>query len=260
MEPSRTQLAVLNNVRWYQAMFKAHGLTNEADEMVWLSHEYPPPFHSNLVVLSPQASRTNIGTYVLKLETIPRPPGWSLKDSFARLDLSSCGFAQLFEAHWMWCDPLGPETRTTSANLDWAPIATGPELTEWENAWWGDARNESVSRVNRQFPDRLLASREHIFLAGRLAGKIVAGGIANCSPAVVGISNVFSAAAFAQETWNAIASRVCAAFPDTPLVGYERGASLQLAREAGFKPIGPLRVWYRTPATTCPSHAGHGDA
>jgi hypothetical protein len=228
-------------------MFEAHGLTHQVDGMVWISHEYPPPFHSNLVVLSPEASQANIEAYVHDLERMPRPTGWSLKDSFACLDLSSRGFAQLFEAQWMWCDPLEPGARAPSARLDWARMATGSELTEWENAWWGDVRNESESRVNRQFPDRLLASHEHVFLAGRLDGRVVAGGIANCSPGAVGISNVFSPAAFAQETWNAITSRVCVAFPNTPLVGYERGADLQLARAAGFTPIGPLRVWCRTP-------------
>jgi len=256
LEPSRTQLAVLNNVRWYEAMFDAHGLTNEVDRMVWLSHEYPPPFHSNLVVLSPATSRTDIESYVYELEKMPRPPGWSLKDSFACLDLSSCGFAQLFEAQWMWRDPLEPGSRAAPTRLDWARVATGSELTAWENGWWGDARNESASRVNRQFPDRLLASHEHIFVAGRLDGRVLAGGIANCSPGVVGISNVFSPSAFAQETWSAITSCVCAAFPNTPLVGYERGTNLQLARGAGFTPIGPLRVWCRAAGTVGCSRAG----
>ena len=30
--------------------------------------------------------------------------GWSVKDSFANLDLSAYGGAVLFEAQWFWCD------------------------------------------------------------------------------------------------------------------------------------------------------------
>ena len=246
MNPSKTQLAVLNNIRWYEAIFEAHGLSSRLDGMVWLSHETPPPFHSNLVVLSASTSRTNIEAYVLDLESVSRPRGWSMKDSYACLDLSSCGFTQLFGAEWIWRDPLQPTTYNAGVSLAWAPIATGAELVEWEDAWSGDAGNRSGPRVTRQFPDRLLASPDHAFFAGRLDGKVVAGGIVNRSPGVVGLSNMFSAAAFAEEKWAALVSCASAAFPNTPLVGYERDAELQLAKSVGFAPIGPLRVWCRS--------------
>lgn len=245
MNPSRTQLAVLNNISWYEAIFEAHGLSSKVDGMVWLSHETPPPFHSNLVVLSATVSQTEIKAYALDLESVPRPGGWSMKDSFAHLDLSSCGFTRLFEAEWIWRDPPKPTTHAAGARLAWARIGTEAELAEWEDAWSEDGGNRSETRVTRQFPDRLLASPDHAFFAGRLGGKVVAGGIANRSPGVVGLSNVFSPVAFAGEKWAALVSSVSATFPNTPLVGYERGVELQLARNAGFTSIGPLCVWSR---------------
>jgi hypothetical protein len=245
VNPSKTQLAVLNNAHWYAAIFEAHGLSSGLDGRVWISHEIPPPFHSNLVVISANASRSDIEAHVLDLQSVPRPGGWSIKDSYAHLDLSSWGFDQLFAAEWIWHDPLQATTHEGGTSLVWSQIATGAELAEWEDAWSDDEGNKSVNRVTRQFPDRLLASPDHAFLAGRLDGKIVAGGIANRSPGVVGLSNVFSPAAFAKEKWAALVRCASAAFPNTPLVGYERDAELRLAMSAGFAAIGPLRVWYR---------------
>lgn len=259
LEPAKTRLAVLNNIRWYEAMFDAHDLAHETDGSVWLSQAHPPAFHSNLVVRSPAVSQTELQAYAAGLEKEPRPPGWSLKDSFARFDLTTCGFAQLFEAQWIWRDPGKPRADAPSAELEWMRVSTATELQAWEAAWWGDLPNASAGRVNRQFPDGLLSSHEHLFLAGKLDGRVVAGGIANGSPGVVGISNLFSPAPFAQEAWDAIAAHVAAAFPNTPLVGYERGADLERACRAGFEPVGSLRVWCRTPGSNGAAHDGRSD-
>jgi hypothetical protein len=242
---SRVELAVLNNMRWYEAFFEAHGLPSGVDGRVWLSHQTAPPFHSNLVVLSPRTSLGEVEAHVRGLEATSRPAGWSMKDSYACLDLSSRGFAQLFQAEWIWRDPIEPATLDATSSLAWTQLATAMELMEWEDAWSGDTRNDSGTRIRRQFPERLLASPEHRFFAGRLDGKVIAGGIANRSPGVVGLSNVFSPAAFAQETWAALVVCIGAAFPNTPLVGYERGPELEFARAVGFAPIGTLRVWCR---------------
>lgn len=245
MQPSNVELAVLNSMCWYEAIFRAHGLACEVDGRVWRSHETAPLFHSNLVVLSPSTSQTEIEAYVSDLSRVPRPAGWSIKDSFACLDLSSLGFAQLFSAEWVWRDPRQAVAREPESALAWAQVKTATELLEWEGAWSGDARNESAPRAARQFPERLLASPDHTFFAGRLDGRVIAGGIANRSPGVLGLSNLFSPPALAVDTWRALVTCICAAFPNVPLVGYERGADLQLAQGVGFVPIGALRVWCR---------------
>jgi hypothetical protein len=246
VNPSIHQFAVLNNVRWYEAIFEAHGRTSRRDGIVWLSHETPPPFHSSLIVLYASISQADINAYVLDLDSMSLPRDWSIKDSYACLDLSSRGFTQLLEAQWIWRDAVQPMTYNANLRLAWAPIANGAELAEWEGAWSADARNRSGPRLARQFPERLLDSPDHAFFAGRLDGKVVAGGIANRSPGVVGLSNMFSAAAFAKEKWAALVNCASTAFPNTPLVGYERNAELQHAKSVGFAPVGPLRVWCRS--------------
>jgi hypothetical protein len=242
---SRVELAVLNNTRWYEAIFDAHELASEVDGRVWLSRQTPPPFHSNLVVLSPTTSQSDIEVHVAKLGKLPLPKGWSLKDSYACLDLSSLGFARLFTAEWIWRDPLHTAPRGETSRLAWTRVSGAAELAKWEAAWAGDARNDSAARMKRQFPERLLNNPDFAFFAGRLDGRIIAGGVANNSPEVVGLSNVFSPQAFSQEAWSSLVTCLSSAFPDMPLVGYERDADLMQAKGVGFEPIGALRVWWQ---------------
>lgn len=245
VKPSRVELAVLNSARWYEAMFAAHGLAYEADGRVWLSHQTPPPFHSNLVVLSPATSQKEVEAHVAVLGKQPRPAGWSVKDSYACLDLSGLGFALLFQADWIWRDPRQPSAPGAVPGLVWSRVAGAPALMAWERAWAGDPRNDGLVRRTRHFPDQLLASPDHALFAGRRDDEIVAGGIANRSPGVVGLSNIFSPPEIAAATWFALVASTSAAFPNIPLVGYERGADLQIARAVGFLPIGRLNVWCR---------------
>ena len=96
MKPSKLELAVLNNVHWYQAFFSAYGLPFETNQLVWISYQRPPPFHSNLVVLSSNATQGQIEPYLHQIASKPRPGGWSMKDSYASLDLAPLGFSKLF--------------------------------------------------------------------------------------------------------------------------------------------------------------------
>lgn len=242
---SQVELAVLNNIHWYEAMFAAHGLASQTDDRVWRSHETPPPFHSNLVVRSPATTLANIEGYAADIESAPRPAGWSLKDSHARFDLAALGLSVLFEAEWIWRDPEAATAAPSNSRLSWVKLNTPSSLAEWEQAWWGDARNEAGAARARQFPDSLLDSPDHAFFAGLLEGRVLAGGIANRSPGVVGLSNVFSPPELLDETWAALVRALSAGFPGVPIVGYERGADLSLAKAAGFVAIGPLRLWCR---------------
>jgi hypothetical protein len=245
MKPHRVELAVLNNVRWYEAIFAAHELASQTDGRVWRSLEAAPPWHSNLVVLSSLTTAADIEVHAAEIQARPRPTGWSLKDSYAGLDLAPQGFAVLFEADWIWRDAAPAHAPAARSRLSWTRLATPASLAEWERAWSGDARNERGTIRRRQFPDSLLGSADHAFFAGRFEGKVVAGGIANRSPGVVGLSNVFSPPELRDDTWRALAASMAAAFPGTPVVGYERDADLNAARNTGFTPIGTLRVWCR---------------
>jgi len=47
----------------------------------------------------------------------------------------------------------------------------------------------------------------------------------------------------AEAYWTGCLATVTDAFPELPVVGYERGSDLEIAKELGFEGIGPLRVW-----------------
>ena len=242
---SQLQIAVLNNVRWYEDLFAAHGLASQTDSLVWQSRETAPRFHSNLVVRSPSVTREHVQAYAAGIESRPRPEGWSLKDSYACLDLAELGYSLLFEADWIWRDPVPPGEEPFRSRLAWTRVSTPAALAAWERAWAGDTRNETGSQDQRQFPEALLESRDHAFFAGLREGRVIAGGIAHRSAGAVGLSNLFSPPEFLDDTWCALVGLLSEASPGTPIVGYERGDDLRAAQGAGFRSLGGLRVWQR---------------
>jgi hypothetical protein len=244
MFDSRQELAVLNNVYWYRAMFQAHRLACAFDDLMWSSTASPPPFHSNLVVLSPAVDMRRVREQLDTLERTLSAAGFSMKDSFANLDLAACGYEVLLEAKWIWHEPLN--NRTTGKSGNWTTLASPDELVLWEDAWWGDAKNTLTGPMTRQFPASLLESPHHRFFAKLDGRTVVAGAIANRSPGAVGLSNTFCLGAPVFDDWAGLMQCVDDHFPGVPMVGYERGGALDVAKASGFVPTGALRIWQRT--------------
>jgi len=67
MTDPRVELAALTNAMWCEAVCRAHNVPGEVLPRVWLNRRIPPPYYSNLVVVSGltsqgevvRASRTN---------------------------------------------------------------------------------------------------------------------------------------------------------------------------------------------------------
>jgi hypothetical protein len=240
----RQELAILNNVYWYQAMFRAHRLASACDDLMWSSEASPPPFHSNLVVLSPAVDMRRIRERLNPLEHT-LAAGFSMKDSFANLDLAASGYEVLFEANWIWHEPF--DDRTTCTRGSWVALTSPRDLEAWEESWWGDSRNDLSGPTPQQFPASLLESPHHRFFA-KVDGKtIVAGAIANRSPGAIGLSNTFRLNAPVFDDWIGLMQCANDHFSGVPMVGYERGAALDVAMAAGFVPTGALRIWQRAP-------------
>jgi hypothetical protein len=62
---------------------------------------------------------------------------------------------------------------------------------------------------------------------------------------VTGILNVFKIGITARELLTSAVRAVAALRPGLPIVGYEQGEDLVAARAAGFRVLGPLRIWAR---------------
>ena len=223
---SRARQAAENNARWCLAVCQAHGCRTSLEDGYWACAD-PPRFYSNLVTLRP-----GLGPLV----GVVRPGGF--KDSFSEIDGVALGYRLLFEAEWIW-RAVSPSGLT---HLDWHRVTSGAELLAWESGWAvGDAE---AALAPRQFPPSLLDDPDIAFMAGFADGVLQAGFGLNLTGEVAGVSNKFCLGDEAW-LWADIPTAAAIAFPDAPLVGYERGDELSLALADGFESVGRLRVWVR---------------
>ena len=80
-------------------------------------------------------------------------------------------------------------------------------------------------------------------LAVRDGAEVVAGTILSAGTgSAVGVSNVFAADGVG-DVWAGILAWAAAHHPGLPLVGYEAGDDRRAPLEAGFRVVGPLRIW-----------------
>jgi hypothetical protein len=87
--------AVINNARWGDAVCRSHGYPGEFTGQMWLSPRHALPFYPNAIILSPDITAAE----ATRGQDPARP--YSVKDSFARLDLAPEGLTALFDADWI---------------------------------------------------------------------------------------------------------------------------------------------------------------
>jgi hypothetical protein len=220
---ARLPWAVRNNASWCDLVCRSHGIKTSFRADLWVAGERAPNLYPDAVTLQEHAAEASI------LHAIAPGPGASVKDSYATLELGPHGFEALFEARWITHDP-------SPAHSDWTVAETAEELAEWM---------EAADQSNTLTPE-LLHHAEIRFLAAHDQNGITAGAVANLTGPVVGVSNVFATTIGEDEAWAGIPAAVTAVFPSAVLVGYERDTGLRAATAAGFRELGPLRVWLAT--------------
>jgi hypothetical protein len=218
---SRLRWAVRNNASWCDSVCRSHGIKTSFGPDLWVTAERSPNLYPDAVTLSEQMAEPEV------LTAIAPGPGASVKDSYATLDLGDHGFDQLFEARWITHDP------SPTQPSEWTIVRSEDDLAEW---------TEAAELTGILIPE-LLQAPDVRFLAAHDQHGISAGAVANLTGPVVGVSNVFARTIGHDEAWAAIPAAVNAVFPDAVLVGYEHGTGLRAATAAGFRDLGPLRVW-----------------
>jgi hypothetical protein len=235
---ARLALAIRDNARWCDLVCRSQGIAGRFDPDAWVSPSRMPPLYPDAVTLRPDVAAPSL------LGRIDASPGCSVKDSFADLDLTAADFAVLFEASWIVRAPAVEAATTPDRSaLAWERVETAGDLRAW-------AEDHGGGPI---FRPALLDDRSVLILVGRERdGRRAAGAVASVADEAVGISNVFApepaveaerAAAFIGAS-----AEIARRFPDRPVVGYERGASLETARSIGYEAVGPLRVWARPSA------------
>jgi len=221
----RVVMAAANNADLYEAVFQLHEIGYERLPFAFVARGKPPPFYANLTLLEPDC----MDDVCKELATIASEFGGALavKDSFYQMELAAQGFRELFTASWIWRAP-----RDVGA-AGWQRVETSRDLEMWEAAWEAG----SAPTQERMFGDQLLGMPE-IGVFGRKHGDAFrAGCLGNLSWDCVGLSNVFG-----EDALEAAAACVGSMAPDLPIVGYESGDDLRLAKDAGFEVTGDLRI------------------
>ena len=230
-------LCTLNNVEWCDAVCRSHGLAPQLGHQMWIQEQEGPPYYSNGITVS----RSGIENQYAAIENLKSalPQGFSIKDSFACLDLGASGFSPLFDAEWLWLDPASRDA-LDEKGAGWFKVESESELVRWEAAW---AASGSPTE-QRVFMPALLQEPRIAFFGCERDGQIAAGCAANRSRGdVVGFSNFFAPAA-GRGSHRAKAVAVAAEHaPGWPVVGYDRGADLEGLLALGFRSVGPLKVW-----------------
>ncbi|ONI83149.1 hypothetical protein ALI144C_16730 [Actinosynnema sp. ALI-1.44] len=215
--------AARNNADWCASVCRSHGITGTFSQTAWHSAERTPPYYPDAVTLHPDAVP---GDVLPEIDTVT--PGCSIKDSFATLDLTPDGFAELFTAQWIH----RPAGLPTPPGPHAEQVTTAAHLRDWQAAWHGDADTPDI------FRPELLRDPSVLVLAVHDGKDISGGAVLNRSSGVVGVSNLFGG-----DIWSSVVAAAAEFFPGTPLVGYEHGDDLEPALASGFTVLGPLRVW-----------------
>jgi hypothetical protein len=225
--------AVANNALWCDAVCRSHGHYGTFSTRLWINVGHDLEFYPNVITLCREVTASET--------TLAPSRRYAVKDSFARLDLAPDGLTLLFEAEWIGRAPA--PAASGEPGLSWHAVTDARQLGLWEAAW--AQRDSSRERL---FRPELLADPRCAILACRRDGDLIAGIIAYAAAGVTGISNLFGAGLPAGQLWASALQAVAALRPHVPVVGYEHGAGLAAARQAGCQALGPLRVWAHTSA------------
>lgn len=231
MRDGRDEVAARNNAQWCAAVWRSHDLPAERKLGLWFCRRSTPEYYPNVVAVERAASAAEQTAVIAGLCRDRPELDFSVKDSFAGLDLDKAGLTPLFEARWLWRE--NHAARPVEEGLLWRQIGDEQGLADWELAWREGRAGPRIFRPG------LLSDRRSVVLAGfDDAGRILAGGIGYRAAGVVGITNIFGSR---EQFVAALAARL----PAQPLVGYEYGENLRSAQADGFQALGRLRVWTR---------------
>jgi hypothetical protein len=215
--------AVLNNIIWCGIVCDTHRIVHSSKEHVWGVLLKAPALYPDIITSSSHVTVEEVNDFIGKREIN------SVKDSYANIDLTPLSFKILFDAEWIYHEPV---TNSKPLQLEWSVVTNESELAQWTLA-------HGAGNVIR--PELLKRGDVRIFTHEQKAGFI-----ANIGANSVGISNVFSQDQRLENLWSDITKVVSTEYSGLPMVGYEHDRFLTAALQSGWTSIGPLRVWVKS--------------
>lgn len=157
---SIVEKAVLNNISWCKHVCETHGITYHTKENICGLSSKAPTFYPEIITANSRATSGVVNEFNGKGKVL------SVKDSFANLDLSAFGFDILFEAEWIFHEPVPNDKPFPST---WRVVTTKDELAIWASS----CDLENVIR-----PELLKKADVKIFIYEKDGG--ISGFIAGC--------------------------------------------------------------------------------
>jgi len=90
------QASVENNAWWCHAVCASDGILGHFGQSLWSSPTRTPPLYPDAITLTPRVSAAHVAATLDRTRL-----GYSVKDSFADLDLTAYGLNPLFGASWI---------------------------------------------------------------------------------------------------------------------------------------------------------------
>lgn len=232
--------AIANNNDLYYAIFEQYQIKSENNGFIWYCLQETPQLYSNLVTTSKEWKPDEIFRQIDENYQKEKWKEWSIKDSFACLNLTEFGFDKLFDAIWIYLEPNNFKPSLEKSNLCYEIIKNEDLLVRWKLAW-----DENIELGNKIFTAELLSNKKNFFIVGYEENKVVSGCFVNQTEDVLGISNFFAPN---QELvyWTDLVKFIFEINCKINIVGYERPNLTKQLREIGFEEIGNLRVWLKT--------------
>lgn len=126
------QASVENNAWWCHAVCASDGILGHFGQSLWSSPTRTPPLYPDAITLTPGVSAAHVAAAIDRTRL-----GYSVKDSFADLDLTAYGLNPLFGASWISLERTArPPTATRFAH--WSTLTGEADLDRWITAW-GDS-------------------------------------------------------------------------------------------------------------------------
>lgn len=235
----KLQKAICNNNELYEAILSSQDIKSHKTDSIWYSLENTPPFYSNLVTVSKEWKPDDVFRNIDFNYEKENWEEWSIKDSFAVLDLTEFGFTKLFDAQWMYLEANDFIATENSGNLHYKIVDNEETLSAWRLVWDID------EQIGKQiFSPKLLNNSKVFIVAGYKEQQIVSGCFVNKTGNVLGVSNFFAPDREIYY-WSDIIRFIRESVKCLDIVGYERNELVDKLHFLGFESIGNLTVWHK---------------
>ena len=212
--------AARNHADWCGLIAQSWRIPTTRTDDLWAADVPMPQGHADVVLLRPDATAdwgAIRGAH----------SGLSVVDSFADQDLTEFGFELVLDGQWIALDEVGD-----AAEVAWERVSRA-RFPDWL------AEHGSINELEPS----ILDVAEVAVLESVVAGRFVAGAVLHSSDGVIGLNSVFLGDGDRAQAWRSLAGLAHTRFGHAPVVGYETTDSLAPAQQAGFRAVGPMRVW-----------------